>query len=193
MRIPSFFRPHGKQKPPAPGEEFTQEWIYLARLLETIAKDLSHENNHIKAIEQFTRVERIWAGVASTDKQALVQLLSVTISLIREFIILGKIEDAHRICLRTINRWEKHSLPSHQRLLFAHIRYCKALIAAELTLYDEAIMEYEAVFSIWKELSSEDMNTFLPIMKQILLALHHLCQEIDDKKVAEHLKITLIE
>jgi len=88
MRIPSFFRPHGKQKPPAPGEEFTQEWIYLARLLETIAKDLSHENNHIKAIEQFTRVERIWAGVASTDKQALVQLLSVTISLIREFIIL---------------------------------------------------------------------------------------------------------
>jgi len=67
------------------------------------------------------------------------------------------------------------------------------LIAAELTLYDEAIMEYEAVFSIWKELSSEDMNTFLPIMKQILLALHHLCQEIDDKKVAEHLKITLIE
>jgi len=190
MRIPSFYRPLGKQKPPAPGEEFTQEWIYLARLLETIAKDLSNENNHIKAIEQFTRVERIWTGVTSTDKQALAQLLSVTISLIREFVILGQNEDAHRICLQTISRWEKHSLPSHQRLLFAHIRYCRALIAAELTLYDEAIIEYEAVFSIWKELSSEDMNTFLPIMKQVLLALHHLSQEIDEQKAAKHLKTT---
>jgi tetratricopeptide (TPR) repeat protein len=182
MRIPPFYRPHGKQKPPAPGEEFTQEWIYLAHLLSSIAKDLSSEKNHIKAIEQFKRAEQIWTGIISTDKRALTQLLAVTISLIREFVILGQIENAHSTCLQAIDQWEKHNLPSHQRLLLTHIRYCKALIAAELTLYDEAITEYETVFSVWKELSSEDMNTFLPIMRQVLLTLQHLYQEINEEK-----------
>ena len=193
MRIPSFYRPPGKQRPPAPGEEFTQEWIYLAHLLAAIARDLSSENNHIKAIELLKRAEQIWAGVIAKDKQALTQLLSVTTSLIREFIILGQIEDAHNICLQAINQWEKHSLPSHQRLLLTHIRYCKALIAAELTLYDEAITEYETVFSIWKELSSEDMNAFLPIMKQVLLTLQYLYQEIGEQKTFEILQNSLIE
>ena len=192
MRIPPFYRPSGKQKPPLPGEEFTQEWIDLAHLLTNIAKDLSCENKHIEAIELFKRAELIWAGVISTDRRILVQLLSVTISLIREFVILGEIENAHSICLKAITQWEKHSLTSQQRLLLTYIRYCKALIAAELTLYDEAIREYETVYSIWKELSSEDMNTFLPIMKQILLALQHLYQEVGEQKTVEYLQTNQI-
>jgi tetratricopeptide (TPR) repeat protein len=185
MHLPSFYRPPGKKKPPVPGEEFTQEWRYLAHFLTTFAKDLSNEKKHIKAIELFKRAEHIWAGIISTDKQALTQLLAVTISLIREFIILRKFEEAHTICRKTINQWEKQNLTSHQRLLLTYIRYCKALIAAELTSYDEAITEYETVFSIWKELSNEDMNIFLPIMKQIRLALQHLYQEISEQKIVE--------
>lgn len=185
-RIPSFYRPPRKQRPPAPGEEFTGEWIYLARLLESIAKELSRENNHIKAVEQFERAKRIWTGVTSVHKQALSQLLSVIISLIREYVVLGRIEDAHHLCLHTIKRWEKHPLPSHQKLLLTHIRYCRALIATELTLYDEAIQEYETVFSIWKEFSKEDMRSFLPIMEQATAALQHLYLEIEDKNTTKH-------
>jgi len=170
---------------PLSGEEFTEEWIYLAHLLTGIAKDLSSEKNHMQAIEQLKRAQQIWEGIISTHKQDLVQLLSVLIFLIREYVILGKIEDAHALCIQTISQWEKQNLTFHQQFLLTYIRYCKALIAAELTLYDEAIAEYEILFSTWKNVPKEGMNTFLPIMKQALHALQDLKEEIDQQKMAE--------
>lgn len=192
-RSPVFYHPQRKQKSPEPGEEFTEEWIYLARLLENIAKDLSSENNHTKAVELLLRAERIWIGIASEDTQALTNLLSLIISLVRELVVLGRVEDAHDTCCRTINQWETYPFSSHQRLLFTHIRYCKALIAVERTLYDEAISEYEAVLSVWKEFSTENVSTFMPIMRQATLALQHLYQKIGDQKAAEFLQINVEE
>ena len=177
-----------KQKPPNPGEEFTGEWIYLAHILETIAKDLSRENRHTEAVEQFFRAKQIWTGVVSVDPHALTPFLSLVISLIRELIVIERIEDAHDICIQMINQWETSPLSPHERLLLTHIRYCKALIAVECTLYDEAISEYEAVLSIWGELSDEDMSLFLPIIRQATLALQQLYQMSGDQKVIEHLQ-----
>lgn len=192
-RSPVFYHPHRKQKSPDPGEEFTVEWIYLAHLLEDIAKDLSAENNHTQAVELLFRAERIWIGMASEDTHALTNLLSIILSLVRELVVLERVEDAYDTCFRTINRWETHLLSSHQRLLFTHIRYCKALIAVERTLYDEAISEYEAVLSVWKEFSTENGSTFMPVMRQVTLALHHLYQKIGDQKAAELLQMYVQE
>ena len=187
-RNPVFYHPQGKQKSPDPGEEFTEEWTYLAQLLEDIAKDLSLEDNHTKAVELLLRAERIWLGITSKDTQALTNLLSLIISLVRELVALERAEDAHDACFRTINRWEMYPFSAHQRLLFTHIRYCKALIAVERTQYAEAISEYEAVLSVWKEFSNENISTFLPIMRQATFALQHLYQKIDDQKVAKPLQ-----
>ena len=187
-RSPVFSHPHRKQKSPDPGEEFTVEWIYLAHLLENIAKDLSRENNHTQAVELLLRAERIWIGMASEDTHALTNLLSLILSLVRELVVLERVVDAYDTCSRTINRWETHSFSTHQRLLFTHIRYCKALIAVERTLYDEAISEYEAVLSVWKEFLAENVSTFIPIMRQATLALQHLYLKSGDQKAAELLQ-----
>ncbi|MDR2855255.1 MAG: hypothetical protein LBV40_03750 [Methanomicrobiales archaeon] len=192
-RGPVFYHSHRKQKSPGPGEEFTKEWTYLAHLLENVAKDLSRENNHTQAVELLLRAERIWIGIALEDTQALANLLSLIVSLVRELVVLERVEDAHDACFRTIQRWETHPFSSHQRLLFTHIRYCKALIAVERTLYDEAISEYEAVLSIWKEFSNENTSTFMPVMKQATLALQHLYLKIGDQKAAELLQTNVEE
>ena len=181
-RHPLYHLPR-KQKPPVPGEEFTERWIDLARILETIAKDLSNENKHVEAVEQLFRAKKIWTGVVSVDPHALTSLLSLLISLIRELIVLGRIKDAHDICIQTINQWETNSLSYQQKLLLTHIRYCKALIAVERRLYDEAISEYENVLSVWEAFSNENMGIFLPIMRQATLALQQLYQMTSDQKI----------
>jgi len=162
-----------EQNLPTPGEEFTEEWIYLAHLLENMAKNLSLEKNHTKAAELLFRAEHIWLGIASKDTQVLTHLFSLIISLVRELMVLGRIEDAHKVCFRTMNRWKTYPFSSHQKLLFTHIRYCNALIAIERTIYDEAIREHEIVLAVLKDLSDENSSTFMPIMSQATLALQH--------------------
>ena len=162
------------EPPPLPGEEFLSQWIYLAELLEKIAGDFSAEKQHTRAIEQYIRAKEILAEIALIDPKSLPYLFFVIISLIREYVILERLLDAHHLCIQAVSEWEPLLQTSHQKLIFAHIRYCKALIETELTLYEEAIYEYELIILTWKGFVSKDMGIFMPIIKKVAFTLNLL-------------------